>query len=201
MKPQSLSKTLSILIGCMVLCMSCHRVLVPQFAVELTQRDGTRDSYDMTVGSLLLVNDGEMHVVAKAIAGDEDELELEVTRYTITPDTVKGEYTIQKSGARNQRISLTKSALLDPTGNVQVNLQSMAKVDTGKGPKGACLGNCCEAKCFSTFCCADPYECKDVPCDCKPPAGCVVTHTALLAKHFFELYRSGKEMMVVKKQP
>lgn len=196
MKPQSISIPLYILVSCMVFCMSCHHVQVQQFTVELTQGDGTRESYAMTVGSLLLVNDSDMHVVAKTINGDEGELELEVTRYTVTQDTVKGEYTIQKSGVSNQKISLTKSALLDPTGNVQVNLQSVAKANNN--PKGACKGICCEAKCFSTYCCADPDECKNVPCDCKPPAGCLVTHTALQATHFFEMYRSGKEMMVVK---
>jgi hypothetical protein len=177
---------------------ACHHTLVQQFAVELTKGDGTRERYVMAPGSMLLVHDGDMHVVAKAIKRDKDALELEVTRYTTTQDTVKGEFTIQKSGLSNQRISLTKSALLDETGNVQVNLQSMVNVDTGKGPKGACQGKCCEAKCFSTYCCADPDECKDVACDCKPPAGCLVTHTALQATHYFEMYRSGKDLMVVK---
>ena len=178
------------------MCLAC-RTTVQHFTVELTQGDGTRENYTMIPGGLLVVHDDDMHVVAKAVPGNENELALEVTRYNVTLDSARREYTIQKAGISNQRISLTKSALLDPTGNVQVNLQSMQKQAT-QNPKGACKGICCEAKCFSVYCCADPDECKNVPCDCKPPAGCLVTHTALQATHFFELYRSGKELVVVK---
>jgi hypothetical protein len=183
----------------LLLCTACHQNEVQQFTVELTQGDGTRESYNMAAGGLLLVYDGEMHhVVNMDSVVANDELGLDVTSYSVAHDTIKGEYTVQRTGATRQKISLTKSALLDPGGTVQVNLQSVSTVKATQNPKGKCRGNCCEAKCFSLWCCVDPDECKDVPCDCKPPSGCLVTHTVISASQFFELHHSGKDMMVVK---
>jgi hypothetical protein len=175
---------------------ACHREQETQFVIELTQGNGTRENHTLTVGSLMLVHDGEMHVIAKLLSGSDDGIELEVTNYSVTEDTTRREYTVQKTGVNIQQISTTNSALLDPSGNVQINLQSMQKAN--KDPKGACKGICCEAKCFSVWCCADPDECKNVPCDCKAPPGCLTTHTAIWASQFFELERSGKEVMVFK---
>jgi hypothetical protein len=150
----------------------------------------------MLAGSMLLVNEGDMHVVAKLVSGKGNEMELQVTRYTITHDTIKGAHTIQKADGSTAKFAKAKSALLDPTGTVQVKLESMAMIDTGRGPKGACKGNCCEAKCFSTFCCSDPDECKNVPCDCKPPSNCPGQPNPDQTAYFFELFQSGKDMII-----
>jgi len=145
---------------------------------------------------MVLVNEGNTHVIAKAISGNDKELELQVTRFTVTQDTIKRAHTIQKAGATTNKISMAKSALLDPSGTVQVKLESVAMIDTGRRPRGACQGNCCEAKCFSTFCCSDPDECKNVPCDCKPPSNCPGQPNPDQTAHFFELFLSGKDVMV-----
>jgi hypothetical protein len=199
MKLSSFSLSIITLLFFLVLCTACHQSEVQQYTVELTQGDGTRESYNLVEGGLLLVYDGEMnHIVKIDSVVTSDDLGLNVTSYSVAHDSIKGEYTIQKTGATKQRISLTKSALLDPGGTVQVNLQSISTVKATQNPKGKCMGNCCEAKCFSLWCCADPDECKDVPCDCKPPSGCLVTHTVIQPSHFFEVHHSGKDMMVFK---
>jgi len=198
MKPQSFSSFLSILLFCTLPFMACHHEHMQQFTVDLQQSDGTKESYAMFAGSMLLVNDGDMHVVAKVVGGNKDELELQVTRYTVARDTINRAYTIQKVRTSTTKISLANNAMLDPMGGVQVNLQSVAMIDTGNRPVGACQGNCCEAKCFSTFCCSDPDECKNTPCDCKPPSNCPGQPTGPQASHFFELFMSGKDMMVFK---
>ena len=199
MKALSFSFVLSVMVLGMTLLTSCHHDQVQQFNVDLLQGDGTKESYAMYAGSMLLVNDGDMHVVAKVTNGSKDELELQVTRYTVTRDTSKREYMIQKAGSSSNKIAMKKITLLDPNGRVQVNLQSVAMIDTGRHPVGACQGNCCEAKCFSTFCCSDPDECKNAPCDCKPPANCPGQPSGgQQASHFFELFLSGKDMMAFK---
>lgn len=184
---------------CLTLLTSCRHEQVQEFTVDLTYSDGSTDSYKMYAGSLLLVNEGDMHVVAKVVSGDEKEMKLEVMRYTISQDSNKAEHTIRRTGANTYRMLLAKNELLDPAGTVQVKLQSMAMINTGTGPVGACKGNCCEAKCFSTFCCSDPDECRNVPCDCKPPSNCPQPPTGgQTAAQFFELFQSGKETMVFK---
>lgn len=198
MRTQFNPTVLSVILSCMLLLIACRHEQIQQFTVDFHYGDGSKESYAMFAGSTLLVHEGDMHVIAKVLSGSKDELELEVTRYTVTHDTIKEEHTIQKAGTNTQKISMTKQAMLDTAGGVQVQPQSMAMIDTGQGPKGACKGNCCEAKCHSIFCCADPDECKNVPCDCKSPPNCNVTHTALQATHFFEIFRSGKDLMVVK---
>jgi hypothetical protein len=196
MKTPFFSTALSFLLFYTILFMSCGHKHVQQFTVDLQYSDGSKESYAMYAGSMLLVNHGDMHVVAKVISGNDKELELQVTRYAVTLDSVKKAHTIQKAGTNTNKISLAKSDLLDPAGTVQVTLNSVAFIDTGRRPKGACQGNCCEAKCFSTFCCTDPDECKNAPCDCKPPSNCPVPPTNPQASHFFELFLSGKELMV-----
>jgi len=198
MKTPIFSTVSSLLLFFILLFMACRSEQVQQFNVDLKFGDGTKESYAMFPGSMLLVHDGDMHVVVKAVSGNKDELELQVTRYTIALDSVKRERTIQKAGVNTKKISTTKNALLDPAGTVQVNLQSVAMIDTGRRPKGACGGNCCEAKCFSTFCCTDPDECKSVPCDCKPPSNCPGQPSPDQTAHFFELFLSGKDVMVFK---
>ena len=179
---------------------SCHRDEIPQYTLELTQGDGTRESYTFFAGGMLLVRDGDKHLVIKTTDGNsKEEIGLDVTSYTMAEDTTKRELTIQKSGTNNQRISLTKSALLDPAGTVQINLQSVTmQKQATQNPKGKCKGNCCEAKCFSLWCCVDPDECKNVPCDCKPPSGCPGPPSGTVTAFVMELFRSGKDMMVFK---
>jgi len=195
MKTPIFSTVLSILFFCMML-MACGHKQAPQFNVVLQYGDGNKDNYAMVPGSMVLVNEGNTHVIAKAISGNDKELELQVTRFTVTQDTIKRAHTIQKAGATTNKISMAKSALLDPSGTVQVKLESVAMIDTGRRPRGACQGNCCEAKCFSTFCCSDPDECKNVPCDCKPPSNCPGQPNPDQTAHFFELFLSGKDLMV-----
>ena len=197
MKTPLLSTVLSVMF-CTLMFMACRPEQVQQFNVDLQYSDGTKESYAMFPGSIILVHQGDMNAVVKAISGNDKELELQVTRYTVTLDSIKRERTIQKAGAKNEKLSVAKKTSLDPTGNVQVNLQSVAMMDTGRRPKGACGGNCCEAKCFSTFCCTDPDECKSVPCDCKPPSNCPGQPTPDQTAHFFELFLSGKDVMVFK---
>ena len=197
MKAHSFSFVLSVMLFCMTLFTSCHHDQLPQFNVDVIQGDGTKESHAMFAGSMLLVNDGDMHFVAKVANGSKDGLELQVTRYTVSRDTSKREYVIQKAGSSTSRISMKNNTLLDPNG-LQISLQSVAMIDTGRHPVGACQGNCCEAKCFSTFCCSDPDECKNAPCDCKPPSNCPGQPTPPQAVHFFELFMSGKDMMAFK---
>ncbi|HZV68606.1 MAG TPA: hypothetical protein VFG10_03650 [Saprospiraceae bacterium] len=198
MKTQFFSTVLSVMLCCMVFLMACRHEKAQQFNVDLQYSDGSKESYAMYEGSTLLVNDGDMHVVAKVKSGNENELELEVTRYTITHDSIKREHTIQKAGANTNKISKAKNTALDPTGTVQVNLQSMAMIDTGRQPKGACKGICCEATCFSVWCCYDVEECKNAPCDCKSPSNCPGQPSGGQTAALFELFKSGKDMMVFK---
>ena len=200
MKSPTFSIAAATLASCLLLFTACHRDETPQYTIEFTQGDGTRESYTITTGNTLLVHDGDRQIVVKTVSSDnKDELGLDVTSYSIVQDTLKGEHTIQKSGSSSQRISLTKSTLLDPASTVQINLQSivMAKAAT-TNPKGACKGICCEAKCFSLWCCADPDECKNVPCDCKPPGACPGAPSGTVTAHVLELFKSGKDLMVFK---
>jgi hypothetical protein len=198
MKTPLFSTASSVMLFCMFLFLGCTHKQVQQFNVGLQLSNGSKESHAMIAGSMLLVNDGDMHILAKVISGNETELELQVTRYTVTHDSIKRENTIQKAATNTAKITKSKNATLDPTSTVQVTLQSMAMIDTGNGPVGACKGNCCEATCFSTFCCLDPNECKNAPCDCKAPSGCPGQTTGPQAVHFFELFQSGKDMMVFK---
>ena len=198
MKAHSFSFTLPITIMGILFILACGQKKVQQFTIELTQSDGSKETYTMGAGSMLQVNDGDMHVVAKVITGNKDELDLQVNRYTLTQDTMKKELTVQQSGTATNKIAMAKSSLLDPNGRVQVKLVSMAMIDTGNGPVGACKGNCCEATCFSTFCCVDPDECKNAPCDCKAPSGCPGQPSPTQTAHLFELFMSGKNMMAFK---
>jgi len=195
MKTPFFSTILSALLFCM-LWMACGHKHVQQFNVVLQYSDGSKDNYAMMAGSMLAVNEGNLHVVAKAVSGNDNEMELQVTSYTVTVDSVKKAHTIQKAGTSNNKLSKAKSALLDPTGTVQVNLESVSLIDTGRQPKGACQGNCCEAKCFSTFCCIDPDDCKNVPCDCKPPSNCPGQPNPDQTAHLWQLFLSGKDLMV-----
>jgi hypothetical protein len=198
MKTPIFSTIFCVVLFSTLLFTACRHEQVPQFNVVLQNGDGSKESYAMFAGNMLLVNEGDMHVVAKVIGGNKDELELQVSRYSITHDSIKGAHTIQKAGTSTQKIAMAKNGLLDPTGTVQVKLESIAMIDTGRGPRGACQGNCCEAKCFSTFCCSDPDECKNVPCDCKPPSNCPGQPNPDQTAHFFELFQSGKDLMVFK---
>lgn len=198
MKTQLFSTGLIIMLFGMILFMACRHEQMQQFTVSLVNIDGTKETYAMYAGSMLLVNEGDMHVVAKAVRGNETELELEVTRFTVTHDSIKGGYTIQKADANTNKISKAKNGLLNPAGGVQVQLESMAMIDTGRRPRGACQGVCCEAKCFTLYCCSDPDECKNAPCNCQPPSNCPKPQPDAPASHFFELYLSGKDVMVFK---
>ncbi len=198
MKTQLSSTASGFILFCLVLFLGCTHKQVKQFNVDLQLSNGNRESHAMTAGSMLLVNDGDMHILAKVISGTESELELQVTRYSVTHDSIKGENTIQKAASNTNKLTKSKNTTLDPSSTVQVTLQSMAMIDTGNGPVGACKGNCCEATCFSTFCCIDPDECKNAPCDCKGPSNCPGQTTGPQAVHFFELFMSGKDMMVFK---
>lgn len=199
MKLTTYSLSSLLLLSSLLFITACQREEIPQFTLELTQEDGTRENYILGTGNMLLVYDGDMRMVVKTTGVDSDEeLGLEVTTYSLSRDTVNNAYTITKTGNTTQRITLTKSALLDPAGTVQVNLQSVTRIQATQNPKGKCKGNCCEAKCFSLWCCADTEECKDVPCDCKPPSGCLVTHTVIQPANYFDLYASGKDALVVK---
>ena len=195
MKTPLFSSVVRILLFCPVLLIACRHEQVKQFSVDLHYGDGTKESYTMVEGSMLQINEGDLHVIAKVKSGTKDELELEVTRFTVTHDTIKKAHTVQKTGTNTNKLAMTKSALLDPAGGVQVQPQSMALVNTGNQPKGACKGICCEAKCYSTWCCSDPDECKNVPCDCKPPSNCG-PQPDVVAAQFFELFNSGKDVMV-----
>ena len=199
MKRQIFPLVLVSLLVCVGLLFACgEKKQVQQFNVVLSFRDGTKEAYPMLAGSVIYVHDGPLQLIAQAVKGTENELELEVTSYTVATDTVKKESTVRKESAMTKKLSVSKNELLDQAGTVQVTLNSVNLVNTGNNPKGACKGNCCEAKCFSTWCCSDPNECKDVPCDCKPPSNCpgqpLPDQTAL----FFEIFKSGKDVMVFK---
>jgi hypothetical protein len=152
----------------------------------------------MVDGSMFYVHDGDKHVIAKTTSGNENELNLDVTHYAIKRDSLQREYTIQKQGSENHKIEKGTRALLVPGGYVHATFQSMAMIDTGNQPVGACKGVCCEATCFSVFCCGDSHECKNTPCDCKGPANCPSPQPNPQASHFFELFKSGKNEMVFK---
>ncbi len=198
MKTPIISTVLRVMLFTTVLFMACHHEQVQQFTIDLQYGDGTKESYAMVAGSMLLVNEGDLHVVAKIISGSKNDMEMQVARYNMTHDSIKGMHTIQKVSANTNRFAMAKNSLLDPTGTVQVILQSMAMIDTGRRPKGACQGNCCEAKCFSTFCCSDPDECNNVPCNCQPPSNCPGQPTGGQTSHFFQLFMSGKNMVAFK---
>ena len=199
MKRQIFPFALFTLLLCVFLFLACgKKEQVRQFTVELSFRDGSKESYPMLPGSVIYVHDGPMQLMAQAGQGTQDELEMQVTTYTVATDTVKKESTVRKEGSSAKKLSVSKHELLDPAGTVQVTLSSVAMVNTGNNPKGACKGNCCEAKCFSTWCCSDPDECKNVPCDCKPPSNCPGQPTPDQTALFFEIFRSGKDVMVFK---
>jgi hypothetical protein len=183
---------------CLVILAACRHEQAPQFSIDLQYSDGTKESHTMLTGSMLYINDGNLQAVLQAVSGTDKDLELKISRYTVSSDSLSGEHTLQLAGTQTQKIATTENAMLDSTTSVQVSLQSVAMIDIDRGPLGPCQAKCCEATCFSTFCCVDPLECKDVPCDCKPTGPCPGQPSGPLASHFFELFRSGKDVMVFK---
>ncbi len=180
-----------------ILFIACGPKKVQLYNVDVTLADGSKQSYAMHEGSMLLVHDGEVHTVTKVVNGNEHELELQVTRYTVTHDSIKGENTISKTVANTNKITKGTPVALDPSGTAKVSLQTTTMGGERQGTTVGCNGVCCEATCFSVYCCGDNGACKDTPCDCKGPSNCPGTQTALAAQ-YFEVFRSGKDMMVFK---
>jgi len=192
-----LHSPLAILLS-VVLFTSCGHSKSPEYTVSLTFPDGTTETHIMMKGSMLLINQGDQHLVAKAIDGTNNTLVWQVARYGTTRDTLKRELTLKKMEATTTNLTMSKSTTVDPTGGVQVQLQSMAMIDPGKQPKGPCGGICCEATCFTVSCCGDVFECKNAPCNCKGPANCPGQDTNPQPSRFFDLYKSGNDVLVLK---
>lgn len=180
-----------------ILMSGCRHEKTPHFVMDLVHRDGNVAHHSMPEGSLLLIMDGDRYSVVQPVSGNENELDLKMTQYTVRLDSIQNVHLLQQTGSQHQKWSRNKKVMLDPGGQVEVQYQVMAMMDTGRRPIGACKGICCEATCFSVFCCGDQHECKNTPCDCKPSGDCPKPSTGVSASHFFDMFRSGKNQLQV----
>lgn len=198
MKTQPWGNRFIVMLVCMVLVASCRDKQVKQYGITVTHPDGSTIRHTMVEGSLLFIHDGTRSIVAKATSASDSVLGFQVVHYSSLQEGNSKTFTIKKQKESKHTLALAKSTGFDLSGNVKVTLTSMAMIDTGRRPRGACQGNCCEATCFSTFCCSDPDECKNAPCDCKPTTDCPGNEPTPQPSRFFELFRSGKETLLVK---
>lgn len=197
MKNSTLSTFLVMLVS-ITLFLSCAQKEEMQLTVDLTYPDGTKESFPMVKGNMLLIHHGDQHYLAKAVNETDSTLSLEVTNYGIAMDSMRGERSVKKMGSATTNLSLNRKAMIDPSGTVHIELKSVARMDAGKTPpKGACAGVCCEATCYSVFCCGDSDECKNTPCDCKPTTACPGQDPTPSPARFFDMFLAGKDVMVL----
>lgn len=184
------------LLSCFSICLvaGCQKPKIQQFNLTLSFPDGTTENHTLTENKLLLVQDGDEHIILKARNGSKDTLLLQTVRYNMQTDSASGKKTIKRLD--DSSISLTGGRKVKAhTGSgVAISYTTMMMIDTGEGPLGGCLGNCCSATCFTTSCCWDAFECRDVPCDCKAPDNCP---KPMPAAHFFELFKNGSPLLEI----
>jgi len=184
---------------CMIICFACGKKnQTRQYTIDLMFADGTHETHQLVNGNMLYIHQGDQQYIVQVADGSDSTMMLEVTNYGVTRDSMRNEQTIRKTGSSKSSLSLKRQTQLDPSGGVQVTVSSMAMIDTGRQPRGACKGKCCEATCFTMSCCSDPDECKNAPCNCTAPGPCPGQNPSPQASHFFELFKSGKELLVVK---
>lgn len=191
MRPQIISA--SILLLYFTYLASCSFPKPRQYTVNLTYPDGTTETHAMTPGSILLIHHGDRHYITRFGASSDTTLDLQITRYRTLEDSLGIVHSIKKMSASTNRFVINKKRML---GDIQVEVNSMASADFIR-PTRICQSNCCEASCYSTICCADFYECKNTPCDCKPATECPGKDRTPAPARFFDMFLVGKDMMVL----